>query len=72
MRKMMKWLNGKKTVIVMLFVIAAQILQQVFIGIWGADAEWIPKLAETFDWFAAALGGVAVTHNIGKRMGTKR
>jgi len=68
----MKWLNGKKTIIVMLFVIAAQILEGVLIGIWGAEAEWIPKLAETFDWFAVALGGVAVTHNIGKKMGTKR
>ena len=56
------WIDGHKTEIGGTIMFLSLILTQVFVGIWGAQADWIPKLAATFDWIGAAIVGVGLAH----------
>jgi hypothetical protein len=68
---MWDWLDGRKTIIGTLVLIAAAFVDQVVIAIWYAPdpggplvvvPHWIPKLGRSLDWVGMAVAGVGLTH----------
>jgi len=66
MNKIWNWFSGKKVVIASICLIAAKILDEVIIGIWSAQGEWLFNLINTLEWFGATLGAAGLIHKIVK------
>ena len=54
--------NGKKTVIGGVFCFLSVFITEVVIGIWGADASWLPPLVRTLNWIGMPLMGIGGVH----------
>lgn len=59
---MWTWFNGKKTIIGTIILLISAIIEQVAVGIWGIQSDWLPKAVQTCDWIGMALGGVGLFH----------
>ena len=70
----MNWtLSGWKTNAGAIVLIAAAVVDQIVVGIWGygprmneagscIDRCWVAQLGQTLDWVGMALGGVGLAH----------
>lgn len=56
------WLNGKKTVIGTICMIAAIILKDVLLGIWNCNPGWLEPTLKTLEYFGVLMGGVGMVH----------
>jgi len=71
MNEAWEWLNGKKTVIGSVLLLASAFSTQVVIGIWEVDQAWLPRMVETFDWVGGLITTGGLTHKM-VRKGKKK
>lgn len=60
---MLKWLDGKKTVIGAVALLLSMIGREVIIGIWGLEHVYLTNTILTLDW----IGGVVTTIGLGHK-----
>ena len=57
-----RWLDGRKTIIASILLIAAAFLEQVVQGQWGVQSQLLARVTSTLDWFGMVIGGIGITH----------
>jgi len=64
--RLFAFLDGKKTVIGFLLLMASKVVADVGIGIWHIDYSWLPQSLDTLKYFGELIGSVGVVDKVRK------
>lgn len=60
--KILTWLNGKKTTIGAMCMVASLLIKEVLVGIWGVDGAWVHPAMDTLEYFGGSLATIGLGH----------